>query len=750
MADSAPLSDADFTLAQRAVERGWLTKEQVEAAVMSYDRSKGTRLLAHLLLTPEQIRSLEAKLPPEIADPSKKVGRYILSDLLGKGGMGMVFRAWDLELGRWVALKFLKAVGDEAARACFRREAQLAAGLDHPNIAKIHEVGTHEGEPFIAMQLIQGRTLGGTELSLDRKLDAVLAAAEAVDYAHSCGIIHRDLKPANVMLDTRGQVFVMDFGLAKATNVASLTVTGAVVGTPSYIAPEQARGKPEKRSDVYGLGAILYELTTGRPPFMGTSAAEILTDVVLSDPPWPRALNPDLPRDVEAIILKAMEKEPKRRYPSAGAMVEDLRAFRAGDPLRHARRRTLLYLLQKRIRKHPAVLGLALLPIVTYLWVDGGLPFPVGRELRGRIDGAGLSLLRPCDDIERIDRRARVARDAAIAELDRRLDPETGRAFPAPDKNPDFFAWTDGAVLAALLSRPLTESESAWSKKCLEQLFEKEFQPGEGWWRHPTERVPHFESTAWATLAVVRARDPRARVALDAMCAYFDPACGGWHWRLYQAPANLYGHADPGNEHYVSVYNAVLAAWVLHEAGRRELLDRTARWLIDHYVAEGNGWPGEHMPGTVPTVEDIRDGLSFQAFWVLMRAMPELPEPLRHGLHERLLSTLSRDAKFATSQHKWVVTRFQTAEDEARWQRGDRTVLRQIARVRDNVEFYWVPWAYAAARAHFAACGTRRERVEIRRVLTHLVSLAEREVAESRRSWVFRLHELVHGLSVDR
>ncbi|MBI2899494.1 MAG: serine/threonine protein kinase, partial [Planctomycetes bacterium] len=197
-------SDADFALVDRAVERGWLTREQVEAAILARDKYPTTRLYDHLPLSPEQRQALEAptRVPSEAAeamkDPANRVARYWRTNRLGSGGMGMVFRGWDEPLGRWVALKFLKQIGDEQARAFFRREAHLAASLEHPNIAKIYEVGEVEGQPYIAMQYVEGTTLSGAKLKLEEKLDAARRIAEGVRYAHERGVIHRDLKPANV------------------------------------------------------------------------------------------------------------------------------------------------------------------------------------------------------------------------------------------------------------------------------------------------------------------------------------------------------------------------------------------------------------------------------------------------------------------------------------------------------------------------------------------------------------------------
>ncbi|MBI2901463.1 MAG: protein kinase [Planctomycetes bacterium] len=385
-------SDADFDLARRAVDLGWLDRRQVEAAIESFERTRGTRLLAHLPLTPEQIRNLQSprSIPAEAAtsmkEPSNRIGRFWRVRKLGSGGMGMVFLAWDPDLSRWVALKFLKSIGDERERAFFRREAQLAAALDHPAIAKMYEIGEHEGAPYIAMEFVDGTTLAAAKLSAAERVRAATTVAEAVAFAHGRGIIHRDLKPANVMVDRHGRVFVMDFGLAKevAVDAPSLTGTNAVLGTPNYMAPEQARGKATAQSDVYSIGAILYELVTGRPPFVGDTAADVLMQVISAEPIWPRRLAPGTAPDLEAVILKALEKDPRRRYADVPALLEDLRALQDRAPLRHARRPTWGYVMAKRVRRQPLLWGLGAAAVAAV--IGGGTFGAVSLAARARAD----------------------------------------------------------------------------------------------------------------------------------------------------------------------------------------------------------------------------------------------------------------------------------------------------------------------------------------------------------------------------
>ena len=263
--------------------------------------------------------------------------RYEILNELGRGGMGIVYRAWDPQLGREVALKLLLERADNSAdaRERFLREAQLASRLSHPNIVAVHDTGEWMGQTYLAMQLVVGTTIEKAGLGLRAQLGALRDAARALDYAHREGIVHRDVKPANLMVDADGRVYVTDFGLARRTDVSSrMTVTGVMMGTPSFMPPEQALGKPaDARSDVYALGATMYDLMSGRPPFTGTDALKVMKQVSEDDPPPPRQHRPDLPSAVEKIILKAMEKDPAHRYPTAGELADDIQRYLDGEPI---------------------------------------------------------------------------------------------------------------------------------------------------------------------------------------------------------------------------------------------------------------------------------------------------------------------------------------------------------------------------------------------------------------------------------
>lgn len=272
-------------------------------------------------------------------------GEYELLEEIARGGMGVVFKARQIRLNRVVALKMILAGQFASAEDVkrFQVEAQNAARLDHPNIVPVYEVGRYKGQHFFTMKLVEGSSLSGRagEFAKDHKRAALLlaAVARAVDYAHQRGILHRDIKPGNILLDQTGQPQVTDFGLARQLGrrgeEAELTLTGAIIGSPSYMSPEQARGEKglTVAADIYSLGAVLYELLAGKPPFSGGSTLIVLEQVRDRAPVRPLSANRSADRDLGVICLKCLDKDPQGRYPSAVTLAQDLERWSRGEPI---------------------------------------------------------------------------------------------------------------------------------------------------------------------------------------------------------------------------------------------------------------------------------------------------------------------------------------------------------------------------------------------------------------------------------
>jgi WD40 repeat protein len=291
----------------------------------------------------------------------RRFGDYELLEEIARAGMGIVYRARQVSLDRVVALKMVQPGGREPEdlERFLHTEARAVAGLDHPHIVLVHDFGTCEGRPFFSMKLIEGGSLDRhlARFATDPKAAARLlaTAARAVHHAHQRGLLHRDLKPAKILLDTEGQPLVTDFGLARRVEGGSgQTQKGAIIGTPAYMAPEQAAAAPVLTTavDVYGLGAILYELLTGRPPFRAATVLDTLVAVRTQEPPRPRSLNPKADRDLETICLKCLDKDPAKRYGSAEALADDLERWLHGEPIR-ARRAPVARRVWKWCRRNP-------------------------------------------------------------------------------------------------------------------------------------------------------------------------------------------------------------------------------------------------------------------------------------------------------------------------------------------------------------------------------------------------------------
>lgn len=331
---------------------------------------------------PAYWKTISLASPPEEAD-IRQVAHFELIKKLGQGGFGAVWLAHDLALGREVALKIPTSKGHEADSLLY--EAQTAASLRHPNIVPIFEVGNAGGRAFIASQYIEGLTLRDFLSSgrppIVRTVELLTCVADALHHAHEHGVVHRDVKPANILVNQEGQPFVTDFGIAKRISPDStITSDGRIVGTARYMSPEQASGRSretDRRSDVYAVGVILFEMLTGDTPFRGNVRA-LLHQKTFEEAPSPRRLDPNLPKDLETICLKCLEREPAKRYQTALELADELKRFRAGEPIQ-ARPITSLERVWRRCRRRPVVasliaslflsLSLGLLG-VSYFWLQ--------------------------------------------------------------------------------------------------------------------------------------------------------------------------------------------------------------------------------------------------------------------------------------------------------------------------------------------------------------------------------------------
>jgi serine/threonine protein kinase len=394
-------SAQDQKLGRRAVRAGLLSQDDLQqpnGGIESMLRRKGVTL--------DQIRLLQAEIdredfalfrpdrppPPEVlsagTDPDRRLAEFVLVSRLGQGGIGEVWKAWDTRLGRWVAVKLPVGAPDQDGVARrFTREALAAAKLSHPNIVSIYRVAEEGGRTFIVMQYIEGRILSQARLGLMGSVEAMRTVSLAVHYAHEHGVIHRDLKPGNIIIAGDGRAVVLDFGLAHLDDVArGQSREGLVAGTAAYMSPEQARGEPGARAratDIYSLGATLYEVATGRPPYDGNTFAETLEKVLYREPATPRSIVPSIPRDLEVVILKAIDKDPHRRYGTARELAEDLERCLRGEPV-FARPTSITRTIRRGLRRHPRVASVvaALATGILLLLLWGGVESRRDRERR--------------------------------------------------------------------------------------------------------------------------------------------------------------------------------------------------------------------------------------------------------------------------------------------------------------------------------------------------------------------------------
>ena len=317
-------------------------------------------LAANFLETPEPVapgKAAQGSVPA-----GEQVGPYVVLEFLQKGGMGEVYKARDMRLDRTVAIKFLPqaCAADRVALDRFQREARAASALNHPRICTVHDLGDYRGRPFFVMEFLEGKSLrdhiGGKSLPIPELVDLAVQICDALQAAHAKGIVHRDIKPANIFVMTSGQVKILDFGLAKlvtdprtaaatvtmgetdTTVTLALTRPGALMGTPTYLSPEQARGEEvDARTDIFSLGVVLYEMATVRPTFRGKTSGELIGAILHQTPVKPSALNPAVPASLGRIILKMLEKERTARYDSVSDLLADLRELQQRRSKRTAR-----------------------------------------------------------------------------------------------------------------------------------------------------------------------------------------------------------------------------------------------------------------------------------------------------------------------------------------------------------------------------------------------------------------------------
>jgi serine/threonine-protein kinase len=390
---------------------------------------------------PDATQALPARAasPDTVTAFPRRFGDYELLERIASGGMGVVYKARQLSVNRVVALKMILGgqLATEAEVLRFHAEAEAAAHLDHPNIVPIYEVGEHEGRHYFTMKYVDGGNLAS---QVDRFRDDPVAAARllaecaaAVHYGHRRGILHRDLKPGNILLDQEGNPHVSDFGLAKRMDAGSgLTQSGTVLGTPAYMAPEQAAGNAKEitiAADVYSLGAILYELLTGRPPFSAQSPHETIRLVMEQPPARPRVTNPNVDRDLETICLKCLDKDRRQRYRSAEELADELRRYVSGEPIK-ARPSGRLGRVWRWSRRNPLVAAVTVVAATLLLFTTAGAVYVAKAQVAAREQDvlqsnayaadwiAGTALLQLRDYCAAVERTAAEQR-AALADVAR-------------------------------------------------------------------------------------------------------------------------------------------------------------------------------------------------------------------------------------------------------------------------------------------------------------------------------------------
>jgi len=465
--------------------------------------------------------------------PGGMIGRFRLSGRIGQGGMGEVWKAWDTQLGRWVAVKLLK-VEDPIQVQRFVRETTLLARLQHPNVVQVYDAGVHGGRPYLVMEYVE-RSAGSLHaVARRRAAEIVRDAARGVAHAHEHGIIHRDLKPSNLLESSSGRVFVTDFGLAKIAEAVDMTVTGAVLGTPSFMAPEQAMGRAaDERTDVYGLGATLFALVEGRPPFQGESMAEIIGRVAVA--PAPRLSGED---DLVVIVARATERERADRYGSVEQLADDLDRFLRDEPV-VARPIGSLGRAWRRARRRPRLAaGLLALVLAAAGAVGWGGAFGFAAHRRSEQARAAQGMLSQAEAILTAVRRMQSSDQADTNEYRQAvsdLEELTARAVTVA---PELARARYDHGLALLFARHWEDAEAAFSRAL-------ELDPGanDARARRAYARYSQVEIEGPTAVATSKGMEFVLNPPDPAGAAHLEGATRDWHALPESHPDRAYGEA---------------------------------------------------------------------------------------------------------------------------------------------------------------------------------------------------------------
>jgi tRNA A-37 threonylcarbamoyl transferase component Bud32 len=597
--------------------------------------------------------------------PPEAMADYEILDMIGRGGMGVVYKARQVKLNRVVALKMIlsgaHATTQEKER--FRLEAEAVAQLQHPNIVQIFEVGEQEGKPFLSLEYVDGGSLAGMlngqPLDPERAAKLVRQLAVGIHKAHQRGIIHRDLKPANVLLTADGVPKIADFGLAKHLNDIGRTVSGAVVGTPNYMAPEQAQGQNHllgAHTDVYALGAILYHLLTGKPPFEGNSVLSVLKLVEEHEAVPPRRLAPQVPHDLETITLKCLEKQPDKRYQSADELAQDLGRFLKGEPIL-ARPVSALERVYKWCRRRPERAALVVVSLVSV--VATGLALILWRE-EATVRASGTAPQERVYTPAEMRASAIAVRRALFDRLVKRRTPAGW--FPAnldPKAPLEIDVRAHARTLCALLRSPDATNEDL--RPFLPSL-ELPFAPGHvieangikyGWRAHADVSIAQADSALWLATALALALGRPELIAdedrprFEAHMQYTHEVLCNYRPEKFEGGWNMFARQKDMKRHHT--YTTALALRALVETYRAdlpwegspkirdELLKSTASWLVRHYRAkdETPGWNA-----TNDAAAGVDHALTLNIYAALLHANVEysyeIPDDMRDDIEEML------------------------------------------------------------------------------------------------------------------